>query len=223
MSSAKKRHLYLLHGDIPDWAYSSVRAILQSLNAVDPETAAHCLRVGEWARLLSKAAGLSEYEQKVAEFSGILHDVGKLAISKEITHKPGRLTELEYDIMKQHPIQSEQIVEPLTYHEFFRQVNPAVRAHHERLDGKGYPDKLFDDQIPLIAKVVSVVDCFDAMGQSRAYRKGLPEEVILAELDRCAGTQFDPVLVKTFKESLESLKKEAPDQITLHKIVKKVA
>lgn len=215
--------LSLVWGDVPDWAYSAVRSILESLKKVDPETYAHCCRVGEYSRLLAKYAGLNEYQQKIAEFSGILHDVGKMGINPDITHKPGKLDDHEYAEMQKHPEFSEEIITPLGIHEFFRQVIPAVRGHHERVDGAGYPDKLHGEDIPLVSRVILIVDTLDAMGQNRAYRKGLPIEVIYKEIQKFAGTQFDPALAKIFIEAHKHWVNEKPDEITQTEIIRKVA
>ena len=142
--------------------------------------------------------GLNEYQQKIAEFSGMLHDIGKIGIDKEIILKPGRLEPNEYDIIKSHSVLIETIVKPLASHPFFAQMLPAIRGHHERMDGTGYPDKKMGDDVPLIARVILTVDTFDAMGEDRAYRKGLPKEIIFAELKRCAGTQFDADMISPY-------------------------
>lgn len=223
LSAAKKAILNLVWGDIPSWAYSAVGSILESLKKVDPETFHHCLRVGEYSRLLAKAAGLTEYQQKVAEFSGILHDVGKMGISTSITHKPGKLDAHEYETMKAHPEYSEEIIMPLGIHEFFRQVLPAVRGHHERVDGKGYPDQLHGEGIPVLSRVILIVDTLDAMGEDRAYRKGLPLEAIYKEIEKYSGTQFDQSLAKIFLESHKYWVNEKPDFETINLLIKKVA
>jgi putative nucleotidyltransferase with HDIG domain len=209
-------------GNIPNWAYESVRALLECLKTVDPATYEHCLRVGEYSRKLSRDMGLNEYQQKVSEFAGMLHDIGKIGIDREILLKPGRLEPIEYDIMKSHSILSENIVRPLAAHPFFAQILPAVRGHHERIDGEGYPDKKMGDEIPLISRVILTVDTFDAMGEDRAYRKGLPEEIIFAELKRCSGTQFDSDIVKVFLQAQPHWKKDHEKE-TLHNIIKKIA
>lgn len=218
-----KSNLMLVWGDLPSWAYSAAASVLESLKKVDPETFHHCLRVGEYSRLLAKAAGLSEYQQKVAEFSGLLHDTGKIGVDRAITHKPGKLDEHEFQLMMAHPEFSEEIIAPLGSHEFFRQVIPAVRGHHERVDGQGYPDKLCGEEIPLISRVILVVDTLDAMGEDRAYRKGLPIDIIYQELQKYAGTQFDKELVRIFLECHKHWSKERPDAETMDKLIKKVA
>ncbi len=210
-------------GDIPDWAYDSTKSLLEALKAVEPSTYYHCLRVGEYSRKLSLAMGLNEFEQKVAEFSGILHDIGKIGIDKNILLKPGKLDPHELDIIRSHSIISVEIIQPFESHPFFKQIIPAVRGHHERLDGEGYPDKLIGDEIPLLSRVVSVVDTYDAMAENRAYRRGLPDDIIYSELKRCSGTQFDAQMVKIFLGVHASWKKQQNDQETQHQIIRKVA
>ncbi len=210
-------------GDIPAWAYQAAQSIMQSLKMVDPVTYDHCCRVGEMARKLARDAGLNDYEQKVAEFSGLFHDIGKMGVAQAIIAKPGRLTDDELKVMQNHPELSELIIEPLAVHSFFKEMLPAIRGHHERVDGTGYPDKKLGDEVPLLARIILVVDTYDAMSQTRAYRKGLPDDVVYAELKRCSGTQFDSQLVKTFLEVHGSWKSQSGDQDTLNYIVKKSA
>lgn len=191
----------LKHGDIPSWAYAATKALLESLKAVDPDTYHHCLRVGASARLLARDAGLDEYQQIAAEFAGILHDIGKMTLKQEILNKPARLTDEEMEHVKSHSIASERLVAPLAHHDFFQYVVPVIRSHHERVDGQGYPDKLGGETIPLLSRVILVVDTVDAMTQNRVYRKGLPMDVVLAELKKYSGTQFDAQLVNVFFDS----------------------
>jgi len=213
----------LSSGDIPEWAFSAVESILTTLKVADPSTYEHCLRVGEHCRKLAKFAGLNEYQTRVAQFSGLLHDVGKMGIDLAITHKPGKLDVGEYEVMKSHSVLSEEIIEPLSHHEFFQQILPAVRGHHERLDGKGYPDQLHGESIPLVSRVILIVDTLDAMGQNRSYRQGLPIEAIYAELRKFAGTQFDQALVKIFLEAHPHWHNEKTDNETLHRVASKKA
>ncbi|MBX3017763.1 MAG: HD-GYP domain-containing protein [Bdellovibrionaceae bacterium] len=216
------KNTLLSHGDIPDWAFSSTESILASLRAVDPTTFYHCLRVGEYARHLARAMGLPDYQQRLAQFSGLLHDVGKMGVDQAIIHKPGKLTELEYDAMKSHSVLSEEIIRPMAHHEFFQQVLPAVRGHHERMDGEGYPDKKIGDEIPLLSRLILVVDTLDAMTHDRAYRKGLPIDVVYRELIRCSGSQFDMNLVKVFLESHKHWQGESADRETLARVAPSV-
>lgn len=212
-----------LWGDVPEWAYGSIYSILQSLKKADLYTYHHCLRVGESSRKLARDIGLNEYQQKLAEFAGILHDVGKIGVERGVIHKPARLSDSEMEHMRNHPIYSAEIIEPLTGHELFAQICPAVRAHHERIDGEGYPDKLRGEEIPLLARVVLIVDTLDAMGHDRPYRKGLPIEVIYKELEKFAGQQFDPQMVKVFIDSHKYWDQADFDQDTNSQIIKKAA
>jgi putative nucleotidyltransferase with HDIG domain len=213
----------LIWGNIPNWGYDSVRGLLECLKTVEPSTYEHCLRVGEYSRKLARDIGLNEYEQKVAEFSGLLHDIGKISIEKEVLLKPGRLDPKELDIMKSHSRVSEQIVKPLATNSFFAQLLPGIRGHHERIDGEGYPDKKIGDDISLFARIILVVDTYDAMTENRVYRKGLPEEIVFAELKRCAGTQFDSQLVKAFLQAQPYWKPADNEKETYHEIIKKIA
>ena len=210
-------------GDIPDWSYDSVKSLLESLKVVEPSTYYHCLRVGEYSRKLAAEMGLNEFEQKTAEFSGLLHDIGKIGIDSRILLKPGKLDPQELQIIRNHSVISEQIIKPFAAHPFFNQILPAVRGHHERPDGEGYPDKLVGDAIPLISRVILVVDTYDAMSEDRVYRKGLSDDIIYGELKRCSGTQFDPQIVKIFLSAHALWDKQKTDNETFQNIIRKVA
>lgn len=210
-------------GDVPDWAYEAAQALMQSLKIVDPVTYAHCCRVGEMSRKLARDAGLNEYQQKLAEFAGLFHDIGKMGVSQDIIAKPGKLDPRELAIMKSHPVMSEDIVKSLAKHDFFAQILPGIRGHHERVDGTGYPDKILGDNIDILARVILVVDTYDAMSQTRAYRKGLPDHVVYEELIRCSGTQFDTQLVNVFLQAHPTWIGQPVDQETDHLLIKKIA
>lgn len=194
--------------DIPDWASDVTKALLQSLKAKDAYTYFHCLRVGKAARLLGKAAGLNDYEQRVLEYSGIYHDIGKIGIPDEVLFKPSRLTKDEYQMMKLHPVQSMEIIAPLMKEAFFKDIAPGVELHHERLDGTGYPYGLDAKDIPLVTRIVTIVDSVDAMTSSRPYCKSMSMEKVISELHRCSGTQFDEGLVKIYLEAYKYWEKE---------------
>lgn len=176
-------------------------SLLAALKERDPYTYGHCRRVARNARLLAESAGLNEYEQKVIEYSSIFHDLGKIAIPDSILLKPGRLSAEEQSVIRVHPIKSAEILQPLSLIPFFKDILPGVRHHHERLDGKGYPDRLSGDDIPVSARVILIADTFDAMTTTRPYRKGLTDEAAYRELRQFAGRQFDAQLVKTFYEA----------------------
>ena len=135
----------------------------------------------------------------MAEFAGLFHDVGKVGVPDSILLKPAKLTEEEFNVMKSHPEKSVQIIQPLADKvAFFQNLIPGVLHHHERFDGKGYPEGVWGEDIPLTARMILVVDTFDAMTANRAYRTGLPAEVAYKELQEFAGRQFDAQLVKIF-------------------------
>ncbi len=195
-------------GDVPEWMVFAAQAIMQTVKAKDVETYWHCLRVGKNSRLLAHAAGLSDYEQKVVEYSGIFHDIGKVGVPDQILLKPGKLTDEEYAVMKDHPEKSAEILQPLMMNQFVLDVIPGVRHHHERIDGRGYGHGLSGDQIPLSARIILIADTFDAMTADRAYRKGLPEEVAHQELLDFSGRQFDAQLVKIFLQAKATWQKQ---------------
>jgi HD-GYP domain-containing protein (c-di-GMP phosphodiesterase class II) len=177
------------------------RSLLESLRVRDPYTAGHCIRVGYYSKLLARSAGLNEYEQKVVEYSGIFHDVGKIGIPEHILNKPGKLTPEEELIMQEHPVKSVQIIRPLAHVPFFRATLPGIKHHHERIDGKGYPENLQGEIIPLVARIILIADTYDAMTSTRVYRKGLSDAIAYDELKKFAGQQFDETLVKVFLDS----------------------
>lgn len=209
--------------DVPSSSYDVAKALMQSLRIVDPLTFYHCCRVGEYSRRLARDAGLDPYLQKVAEFSGLFHDVGKIGVPQAVIHKPAKLDLDEILMMKKHPEMSEQIVQVIADNPFFNDLLAPVRSHHERLDGGGYPDGLAGDQIPLLSRVILIVDTYDAMTQNRSYRKGLPVEAVYAELQKYAGTQFDAQLVKVFLEAQPFWGRPEADPETNDKIFKQVA
>lgn len=174
---------------------------METVRKHDAETYEHCIRVSQGARLLGRAAGLNELDQKMVEFAGLFHDVGKVGIPLSILNKPARLTPEEFTVMKEHPELSVQMLEPLKHIEFYTRLIPAVRMHHEWFDGRGYPDGAKGDLIPLFARVVLIADTFDAITADRVYRKGRPAEVALKELQDYSGTQFDPHLVKIYLQA----------------------
>lgn len=205
--------------DIPDWASQVANSILLTLKEKDPHTFYHCCRVGRGARQLAKAAGLNEFEQAVLEYSGLFHDVGKVGIPDNILLKPGRLDREEIEVMKAHPIKSAAIIDPLTHNAFFRFMLPGIRYHHEKTDGTGYPFGLVGERIPLSARVVAVVDTYDAMTNVRPYRKPLPKDKVIQELKDFSGRQFDAQLVKVFLELLPHLEKADPEKTSAEESV----
>ena len=135
-------------------------------------------------------------------YIGIMHDIGKIGVADTVLNKPGRLTDSEFSLMKKHvEIGSEMLT---GMNESISGLVDGIRYHHERFDGKGYPQGLSDTEIPLVARILCIVDCYDAMTSNRVYRKRLTDEKVRAEFIRCAGTQFDPALVEIFVKLLDS-------------------
>lgn len=213
--------------DIPEWSLKVAEQLLAELKAKDPFTYMHCCRVGRGSRQLAKAIGLNQFEQAVLEYAGLFHDIGKTKIPVEILTKPGRLDRQEVEIMKSHAEESAQMIKHLEDIPFFRFMIPGVRYHHERVDGMGYPHKIKGDDIPLFARLICVVDTFDAMTNTRSYRKGLPEEKAIKELIDFSGRQFDSHMVKAFLELLPHMKKTEEDslkeEVVVAQLLKKAA
>ena len=162
--------------DIPDWSLEVARQLLDEVKQKDPFTFYHCCRVGRGSRKLAKAIGLNEFEQAILEFSGLFHDIGKARIPTDILVKPGRLDKGEIEVMKSHPVLSAEMIQHLDNVPFFRFLIPGVKYHHEKFEGEGYPNALKGGDIPLFARLIAVVDSFDAMTHARPYRNALAEE-----------------------------------------------
>ena len=171
-----------------------------AVEAKDPTTKDHIERMSTVAPRLGAALGLDVTQQKLLHYGAILHDIGKVGVSEAVLRKKGPLTPEEWQDIYQHPITGETICAPLR---FATQVNPIIRHHHERWDGKGYVDGLAGEEIPLLARIMAVVDSFDAMSETRPYRDGLPREEVCRRLDEGAGSQWDPNIIEVFLHMLE--------------------
>lgn len=186
---------YELHRFLKDGSLATIQALAAAVDAKDPYTRGHSQSVAKYASALASYLGLSQDMVELIHTAGTLHDVGKIGVPDGILNKPGRLDESERKIMETHPILGEVIVRKAPQ---LAATLPAVRHHHERWDGRGYPDRLAADAIPYIARLMSLADCYDAMTSDRPYRKGLPVEVALQEIEKNAGIQFDPELAQAF-------------------------
>jgi len=182
--------------------HSNLRALSGALNAKDYYTLGHAARVAAYMVLLGRELGWSREELRAVEEAAYLHDIGKIAVSDRVLLKAGGLNHREWELMRQHPIFSAQIIQPLFDHELVA----AVRHHHERWDGQGYPDGLAGEAIPLVARAMCVVDSYDAMSLRRPYRQPRGYDECLGELRQCAGTHFDPELVDGFLHVLARLR-----------------
>lgn len=164
-------------------------ALAKTIDAKDNYTHGHSERVADYAKLISKRAGDDEEAQKRIYYMGLLHDIGKIGVAGTIITKTSRLDDDEYQSIQAHTIIGSEILRNISQ---FPDLSVGARSHHERYDGKGYPDHLAGDAIPRPARIIAVADTYDAMSSSRSYRKGLPQDVVRAEIEKGKGTQFDP-------------------------------
>jgi len=167
----------------------------QLLDLKDLNTGVHSTRLAEWGMRIGQELGLSEEELQNLEVAALLHDIGKVGIPDAILRKPAKLDADEYALMKKHPEYGWAVLRILPG---FERAALDILHHHENFDGKGYPAGLKETEIPVVSRIVSVIDAFDAMVSSRPYRNGLPPEEAVRRLVDCSGTQFDPVVVQCF-------------------------
>jgi HD-GYP domain-containing protein (c-di-GMP phosphodiesterase class II) len=199
-----------LYNDLEQLFMGMLHALVSSIDAKDPYTSGHSQRVACYSRYIAQQIGLPEDQCQRIYLSGLLHDIGKIGIAESVLCKTGRLTAVEFEEMKRHPEIGARILEGM------RQVEdlvPGVLYHHERMDGKGYPEGLVGEEIPFFGRLVGIADSLDAMTTNRTYRRALPVQLAMSEIRRCAGTQFDAHLAdvllrqdpyKIFKEAPES-------------------
>lgn len=174
-----------------------VKAIIATLELKDPYTRGHSERVANYALSLAKEVGnFSEEELKSFNYACLLHDIGKINIPDHILMKPSKLTKEEYDIIKTHPLVGAEAIKSVNG---VKNNISVIRSHHERWDGTGYPDQLYEGETPLLARVTAIADAFDAMTSSRSYRDAMPVETAFARIIEGKGSQFDPTLVEKFE------------------------
>jgi diguanylate cyclase (GGDEF)-like protein/PAS domain S-box-containing protein len=178
---------------------TTVKSLLAVINARDRYTFHHSEQVVRYSTWLARGLGLDGERLRELRVAALVHDLGKIHVDPAVLNKPGPLTAAEWEQMRQHPVHGANILRPVRS---LGPVIPAVLHHHERWDGKGYPDGLAGEQIPLPARIIAVADAFDAMTTDRPYRPALTEEAAARELERGAGSQFDPSLVRVFLEVL---------------------
>jgi len=174
---------------------STVRTLAFIVEAKDSSTREHLERTHDYASALARVVMPGVEVGPDLTYGFLLHDVGKVGIPESILCKPGPLTDEEYEVMKTHPLIGVQIVAPI---KFLGNAVEVIRCHHERWDGRGYPDGLAGENIPVGARIFSVCDTFDAMTSDRPYRRALPFDDAVTEIERCGGTQFDPEVVDSF-------------------------
>ncbi len=178
--------------------YEAVQTLVNAIEAKDQYTKGHSIRVTQYAMWYAKHSEIPFEEASDIQLAARLHDIGKLGIADAILNKSGTLTDEEYSIIKSHPETSYKILKPIMSDSILK----TIRYHHERWDGKGYPDGLAGDLIPVGARIVCLADSFDAMTSFRSYKKAMTLDKAIEEIERCAGTQFDPNIVPGFVEAV---------------------
>jgi len=176
---------------------STVKSLASAIDAKDEYTRHHSTRVTDFSLKIAGKMGFSEKELGDLELAALLHDVGKIAVPESILNKPGKLTQEEFTLIKEHPVRGEAILSPVIE---LKEIARVVRAHHERYDGTGYPDRLKGREIPLGARIMTIADTYDSITSERPYRKASSHRYAVKEIIACSGTQFDPEVVQNFLE-----------------------
>lgn len=174
---------------------TSIKTLISVINAKDRYTYGHVERVVIYSKMLANKLGLDEEDKKKLIYGAYMHDIGKINIPKEVLNKRMSLTDEEWEMLKGHPLNGVEIIKPV---ESLRDISPLILHHHERFDGNGYPSNLKGEQIPFLARILTVIDSFDAMTSNRPYNKRKTYDEAIDELKRCSGTQFDPVITRAF-------------------------
>src|SRR3989339_175352 len=181
----------------------TMQTLAKAIDAKDAYTREHADRSGSYAKLVAEELHLPKSMIKHIEYAAMMHDIGKIGIKEEILLKPTKLTEAEREEIKKHPLIGEKIIAPI---EFLAPIAPLILYHHEWFDGTGYAEGLVGEEIPIGARIVAVIDAYDAMTSDRPYRKALPKESAIKELKKGSGSQFDPKIVDAFLRVLEQHK-----------------
>jgi len=182
--------------------HQTLQALVNTLEAKDKYTVGHSERVAEYAIGIGRELQLAEPKLEMLRLAAELHDIGKIGINEIIINKTGKLSETEYNEIKGHTIKGESIIRPITY---LQPILPVVRSHHEWWDGSGYPDRLRGEEIPLLARILSVADALDAMTTKRAYNRPVDFRDACEEIQEASGTQFDPMVVEAFTRYMEKM------------------
>lgn len=202
---------------IEDMNNKVIRALARTIDAKDRYTNGHSLRVAEYSVEIARRMNKSEEELNKIYCAGLLHDVGKIRVPEEVINKPGKLSDEEFEQIKLHPVTGYHILKEISED---KMIAMGAKFHHERFDGKGYPNGLKGDNIPEIARIIGVADTYDAMASNRSYRSALSQEKIRSEIEKGKGTQFDPeiadIMLQMIDEDIEYLMKEKD---TLKKIL----
>ncbi|MFQ5844037.1 MAG: HD domain-containing phosphohydrolase [Planctomycetota bacterium] len=191
------KHLKDLLLDLRESYDATLEALVQAIESRDSETKHHCRRVQEYALMLADRVGVTPEERINIGYGALLHDVGKIGVPDAILLKPDTLTEEEWSTMRNHTLIGYKMVSRI---KFLKGATDIVLYHHERWDGSGYPYRISGEDIPLGARIFSVIDAFDAIASERVYKEAVPVDEALCEIGRCSGTQFDPTIVQKFLE-----------------------
>lgn len=189
-----------LYQELEDMFFQTAESLADAIEKRDPYTGGHTQRVTSYSLAIAKHLHLSFLEKKWLKIASVLHDIGKIGIEDKILKKPERLNPEEFNTIKRHSDMGAEIIEHIRQ---LREIVPSVKYHHEQIDGKGYPDGLTGEDIPLLAKIVAVADTYDAMTTDRPYRKALEKEAAIEELRKCSGTQFDGEVVEAFIQAYQ--------------------
>lgn len=185
----KTQEIKAQHEKLDRISMQIVKALSGAIDAKDTYTNGHSTRVADYSKEIARRAGLSEEIQNDIYMMGLLHDVGKIGVPDAIINKPAKLTDEEYAIIQKHPVLGAKIMKNITD---FSKLSTGARWHHERYDGKGYPDGISGEDIPIEARIIAVADAYDAMSSRRSYRDVLPQAYIYDEVKKGKGLQFDP-------------------------------
>ncbi len=181
--------------------YDIINSLVEFIDTKDGYTKNHCERVARYAYLLAKEIGMTSIEKNKVYLAGLIHDIGKAGIVDDVLQKKNYLTEKEYGLLQKHA----EVGDSMLPSRFFSKIKPIIRGHHERYDGRGYPDNLKGNEIPLEARILAIADSFDAMTTKRGYNDPKSLEEAIVELEKHSGKQFDPDLTTKFIESIKHL------------------
>jgi len=193
---------------VSDISMQTILSISNAVDAKDKYTQQHSIRVAQYSVMIASKLGWSDEKIEQIRQIALLHDISKISITDSILNKTENLTDKEYEIMKTHTIEGNRILKDLT---LLPHVNLGAKYHHERYDGKGYPDNLKADEIPIEGRIICIADSFDAMNSNRVYRKHLSKEEILTELQNNRGSQFDPELLDLFLPIAKDILEQSQD------------
>jgi len=207
-----EQRIALLEGLNSSFIDRMAECLLKAIAHKDQYTYEHSARVAFYSLKLGEEIGLSSDQLHILELSALFHDIGKIGVPDSVLLKPHRLDEHEFEIMKHHPVKSGEILQDF---EELKDIAKYARHHHERYDGRGYPDNLKGEQIPLFSRIILIADTFDAMTSTRPYRKGLTYEVAFSELLEFSHSQFDPNLVTQFINAMSKARDKREEHFSL--------